>query len=817
MSLGLVLNHISASGNHTETIVSGSSTAARGTLYVSGAAAFGVPSTAGGEVSFTWPGTDATFFVSGAVAPDASATSFGTLGNYDIAVFGGDLQISGSISVDGSIRGGLEAKNASGVSATPVSTQVAFWTSNLYLSGTDKLRWDDSDLIVGGNLQIQGAATTISSSNFVAQDSIIGLGFSGSDTFNNVGQRSILFGKNPSPAGLLGGITWDGTRIYTVGVPASPSSGSIDMTYGGEGLSGLINIPSHVTGVFTNAALATNYTYGDGSYSKSLVFPVAEAGTVYYPKISGTMDFQIDDGSYLPALHTDMLHDKATDSVWGLSSDVAFRANGASGNVAKGKWKFYVSDGSNTPGQIYGDSEAIISATGLANFSNGGYDFFTGPSTIDSTTTSFEYSGGFDSTDVSELQLGNLIYLYGGGYGPYYFKVTATPSVSDTSVSVEWVGGSTSSTSFGGFNGPYDHQFTAAANWSQTTERDLILDSYSMHLSASSGDIYVSSSIFRPALANATSLGTSDYAWNDLYLGDGAVLNFANSAYNASKVTHSSGKLTSSGSLAYAGSTGGIGTLNYFDSMSGDGQTAFLASSYTYTQATTTINFASGFSATDVTQMASGNVIVLEESGTHYYFLITATPSVSDTTLSVSALGSGNSFGTPLTWTAGTFSFGVDTYYAPMYATSYTAPAESSIGLAGTAWRVLYTDNVDLNGNQTTGSFILDADRDTAIGSSGADKIDWFVGNISTSKFFMNTSGLYPTADNSYDLGKSNKRYRNIYTGDVNLQNDRGDWTLIEEDDFISFRNNMTGRRYRMVMEDITGMGNYGPGNDGEM
>ena len=818
MSLGLVLNHISASGNHTETIVSGSSTAARGTLYVSGAAAFGVPSTAGGEVSFTWPGTDTTFFVSGAVATDASATSFGTLGNYDIAVFGGNLQISGSISVDGSIRGGLEAKNAGGAAATPVSTQVAFWTSNLFLSGTDKLRWDDSDLVVGGNLQIQGAATTVSSSNFVAQDSIIGLGFSGSDTFNNVGQRSIIFGKHASASGLLPGITWDGTRIYTVGVPASPSSGSIDMTYGGEGLSGLINIPSHVTGVFTNAALATNYTYGDGSYSKSLVFPVAEAGTVYYPKISGTMDFQIDDGSYLPALHTDMLHDKATHSVWGLSSDVAFRAQGSTSGDANGKWKFYFEDGADTPGKIFGDIDAILSISGLAYFSNSpdGYIFFDGPSSLTTSSTSLEYSTGFDATDVSELATGTLLAFDGGGYGPYYFKVTAAPSVSDTSVSVEYVAG-TISGGFGDYSGAYNHRFTAAANWSQSDQGDLILDSTTIHLSASSGDIYLSSSVFRPALDNQTQFGSSDYAWSDLYLGDGAVLNFANSAYNASKVTHSSGKLTSSGSLAYAGSTGGIGTLNYFDSMSGDGQTAFLASSYTYTQATTTINFASGFSATDVTQMASGNVIVLEESGTHYYFLITATPSVSDTTLSVSALGSGNSFGTPLTWTEGTFSFGVDTYYAPMYATSYTAPAESSIGIAGTAWRVLYADNIDLNGNQTTGSFILDADRDSAIGSSGADKIDWFAGNISTSKFFMNTSGLYPTADNSYDLGKSNKRYRNIYTGDVNLQNDRGDWTLIEENDFISFRNNMTGRRYRMVMEDITGMGNYGPGNDGEM
>lgn len=80
-----------------------------------------------------------------------------------------------------------------------------------------------------------------------------------------------------------------------------------------------------------------------------------------------------------------------------------------------------------------------------------------------------------------------------------------------------------------------------------------------------------------------------------------------------------------------------------------------------------------------------------------------------------------------------------------------------------------------------------------------------------------NSAIFSPATDNTVDLGKSDKRFANIFTGDLNLRNDRGDWTLIEEEDFISFRNNVTGRRFRMVMEDITGTGTYGPGNDGEM
>ena len=86
-----------------------------------------------------------------------------------------------------------------------------------------------------------------------------------------------------------------------------------------------------------------------------------------------------------------------------------------------------------------------------------------------------------------------------------------------------------------------------------------------------------------------------------------------------------------------------------------------------------------------------------------------------------------------------------------------------------------------------------------------------FSGQITTG------GNILPSSDNALDLGSESARFRNIFTGDLSLRNDRGDWTLIEEEDFISFRNNKTGRRFRMIMEDITGLGNYGPGNDGRM
>jgi hypothetical protein len=66
-----------------------------------------------------------------------------------------------------------------------------------------------------------------------------------------------------------------------------------------------------------------------------------------------------------------------------------------------------------------------------------------------------------------------------------------------------------------------------------------------------------------------------------------------------------------------------------------------------------------------------------------------------------------------------------------------------------------------------------------------------------------NVGHIYPAADNTYDLGAEASRWRNIYTGDLHLKNDRGDWTIIEEPDYLTLTNNKTGHRYKILMERI--------------
>ena len=73
---------------------------------------------------------------------------------------------------------------------------------------------------------------------------------------------------------------------------------------------------------------------------------------------------------------------------------------------------------------------------------------------------------------------------------------------------------------------------------------------------------------------------------------------------------------------------------------------------------------------------------------------------------------------------------------------------------------------------------------------------------VSTNSGRMEVTGsLYPGADNTYDLGSNDYRWANIYTGDLHLQNERGDWTVIEEEDFLTLRNNKNGKRYKLLME----------------
>jgi len=62
---------------------------------------------------------------------------------------------------------------------------------------------------------------------------------------------------------------------------------------------------------------------------------------------------------------------------------------------------------------------------------------------------------------------------------------------------------------------------------------------------------------------------------------------------------------------------------------------------------------------------------------------------------------------------------------------------------------------------------------------------------------------ILPDTDDTRDLGSAAKRWANIYSADLHLANERGDWTVVEEENYLTLRNNKTDKVYKLVMEEI--------------
>ena len=97
-----------------------------------------------------------------------------------------------------------------------------------------------------------------------------------------------------------------------------------------------------------------------------------------------------------------------------------------------------------------------------------------------------------------------------------------------------------------------------------------------------------------------------------------------------------------------------------------------------------------------------------------------------------------------------------------------------------------------LQASSTTGTIFLSGS--TYLGKDSADSL------YVSAKL---ASDIIPDGDRTRNLGSNAFRFANIYTGDLHLRNDRGDWTIVEEPDFLCVVNNKTGKRHKMVLQPI--------------
>lgn len=88
---------------------------------------------------------------------------------------------------------------------------------------------------------------------------------------------------------------------------------------------------------------------------------------------------------------------------------------------------------------------------------------------------------------------------------------------------------------------------------------------------------------------------------------------------------------------------------------------------------------------------------------------------------------------------------------------------------------------------------------DLALDAASGRKVIFSANN--TAVAYVDSNGLLPAGDKQQTLGSQSNRWSNIYTGDLHLRNERGDYTLIEEEDCLTIRFNKTGKRYKFVLE----------------
>jgi len=193
----------------------------------------------------------------------------------------------------------------------------------------------------------------------------------------------------------------------------------------------------------------------------------------------------------------------------------------------------------------------------------------------------------------------------------------------------------------------------------------------------------------------------------------------------------------------------------------------------------------------------SGTLVV---SGTSLSTVSSNFNLVNNTATSVSFAGAAttlniaNSATNAQTINLATASTGSSTYNLATGGTANAATKIVNLGTGGVAGSITNINIGSAQGGTTivTGSF---QNKGNAIfGDTTANTIT-FTGRAASS--------LLPSADVSYDLGSATLRWRNMYTGDLHLRNERGDWTIIEEAEYLSITNNLSGKRYKFVLEEI--------------
>ena len=110
-------------------------------------------------------------------------------------------------------------------------------------------------------------------------------------------------------------------------------------------------------------------------------------------------------------------------------------------------------------------------------------------------------------------------------------------------------------------------------------------------------------------------------------------------------------------------------------------------------------------------------------------------------------------------------------------------------GVSGSAVSTGSFGSTHVMGNLNIGTVTANPTASVALGTSDA--------NLTIS------GSVFPESGSHHNLGSDNYRWHTLYVADLELKNQRGDWTIIEEEEYLSIRNNKSNKMYKFVLEEI--------------
>jgi hypothetical protein len=144
-----------------------------------------------------------------------------------------------------------------------------------------------------------------------------------------------------------------------------------------------------------------------------------------------------------------------------------------------------------------------------------------------------------------------------------------------------------------------------------------------------------------------------------------------------------------------------------------------------------------------------------------------------------------------------------------LHSTGLALGAGSTVG-AVTGVTTYYGDGSQLTGIDATK--IITGNTQVQTIDTGSDGHIKFT-TEGTARSRIDVNGHFtPEADNTYDLGTSSLRWRDIYTGDLNLSNEGrtndvdgtwGNYTIQEGESDLFLINNRTGKKYKFLLQEV--------------